>query len=116
MIDVARLKSQLLRSQLQIKDPPLFQVINLLIDALNEVQGTTSGGGGSTTSVTNIVNNLTQMVDLFGSSDGSGDDFISPPSSGGTAIDRQWSVLTNGDPVSPELIFADGDVIMTHIP
>jgi len=30
--------------------------------------------------------------------------------------DREWSVLTNGDAVNPELIFADGDVIMTHIP
>lgn len=27
-----------------------------------------------------------------------------------------WSVLTNGDPVSPELIFAGGDVIMIEIP
>lgn len=25
---------------------------------------------------------------------------------------RDWSVLTNGDPVTPELVFADGDVIM----
>lgn len=28
----------------------------------------------------------------------------------------EWSVLTNGDPTSPELIFAGGDVIMTHVP
>ncbi len=28
----------------------------------------------------------------------------------------EWSVLTNGDPVTPELIFAGGDVIMTHVP
>lgn len=28
----------------------------------------------------------------------------------------EWSVLTNGDPVNPELIFAGGDVIMTHMP
>ena len=27
-----------------------------------------------------------------------------------------WSVLTNGDPVNPELIFAGGDVIMLYIP
>jgi hypothetical protein len=26
----------------------------------------------------------------------------------------QWSVLTNGDATTPELIFADGDVIMTE--
>lgn len=28
----------------------------------------------------------------------------------------EWSVLTNGDATNPELIFAGGDVIMTHIP
>ena len=28
----------------------------------------------------------------------------------------EWSVLTNGDPVTPELIFADGDVIMIRVP
>lgn len=28
----------------------------------------------------------------------------------------QWSVLTNGDPVNPELIFAGGDVIMLETP
>jgi len=27
----------------------------------------------------------------------------------------EWSVLTDGDPTAPVLIFADGDVIMTHI-
>jgi len=29
----------------------------------------------------------------------------------------EWSVLTNGDPVTPELIFTSfGDVIMVHVP
>ena len=28
----------------------------------------------------------------------------------------EWSVLTNSDATNPELIFAGGDVIMTHIP
>ena len=35
-------------------------------------------------------------------------------SGGGSFV--EWSVLTNGDVASPELIFAGGDVIMTHIP
>jgi hypothetical protein len=35
-------------------------------------------------------------------------------SSGGSGGD--WSVLTNGDVLNPELIFAGGDVIMTHTP
>lgn len=33
-----------------------------------------------------------------------------------TVPDREWSVLTNGDAINPELIFAGGDVIMTHVP
>lgn len=33
-----------------------------------------------------------------------------------SAVDRTWSVLTNGDVDNPELIFAGGDVIMTHVP
>jgi hypothetical protein len=30
--------------------------------------------------------------------------------------ETQWSVLTNGDPVTPEIIFAGGDVVMLHTP
>lgn len=33
-----------------------------------------------------------------------------------TGAGVEWSVLTNGDAVNPELIFAGGDVIMTHVP
>ena len=36
-------------------------------------------------------------------------------SSSSPAVDHQWSVLTNGDAASPELIFADGDVIMLEV-
>lgn len=32
------------------------------------------------------------------------------------AIGNAWSVLTNGDPVTPELIFAGGDVVMVEVP
>lgn len=31
-------------------------------------------------------------------------------------VEKEWSVLTNGNVASPELIFAGGDVIMTHTP
>jgi hypothetical protein len=34
----------------------------------------------------------------------------------GGGSDVEWSVLANGDTTNPELIFAGGDVIMTHIP
>lgn len=49
---------------------------------------------------------------------GGGDEtiMIIQQTSGGSSEFVEWSVLTNGDPVSPELIFAGGDVIMTHTP
>jgi len=52
-----RLKSQLLISGLQIKDNPLYQVINQLIDATRDLQSTVSGisggGGGGATTIIN---------------------------------------------------------------
>lgn len=33
---------------------------------------------------------------------------------GGPGVSEEWSVLTNGDVTNPELIYADGDVIMVH--
>lgn len=42
-------------------------------------------------------------------------DTVTIASEGGDG--NAWSVLTNGDPVSPELLFdSDGDVIMVEIP
>lgn len=35
---------------------------------------------------------------------------------GETHEDGYWSVLTNGDPDSPEIVFADGDVVMVWVP
>jgi len=35
---------------------------------------------------------------------------------GGGTETGYWSVLTDGEPVGTELIFADGDVIMTFVP
>lgn len=31
-----------------------------------------------------------------------------------TTIGLSWSVLTNGDPADPQIIFADGDVVMVE--
>lgn len=33
-----------------------------------------------------------------------------------TVPDREWSVLTNGDAVNPEPVYAGGDIVMTHTP
>lgn len=41
---------------------------------------------------------------------------LSTSGSGGISSVGEWSVLTNGDATTPELIFAGGDVIMTFVP
>lgn len=76
-------------SGLQQKDLPLFQVINQLIDVTDKSLAT-----------------ISKLSSSSSSSSGSG--------SGGNNNDS-WSVLTNGDLVAPELIFAGGNVIMLHI-
>jgi len=117
MIDLDRLKSNLMTSGLQQKDNALFQVIKDLIDALRqfilELQsgGITPSGGSGTT----IINKRTiQIVEQDDSVEET--TFIIQQSSSSPSVDREWSVLTNGDVDYPELVFANGDVIMTHTP
>lgn len=148
MINLKRLKATLLISGLQQKDQPLFQVINQLIDALQEFINTTNtalgpGGGGA---VTNITNNLLQLIES--STDGGGDSLVIPGPIGPTGAtgtsgsgvtipgmdgldgnDQYWlipsnvidtyaSPLTNGNGEAPEIVFDSfGDVVMvTGIP
>lgn len=130
-------------SGLQQKDNALFQVISQLIDALRQfvvqttsVIGNGGGGGGGGGAISNptyiTINNETGQLPnsrrlVFG-------DFINfdlntpgeiiingsewsvltdgDPNAG---TEYEWSVLTDGDLVNPQLIFANGDVIMTHI-
>ena len=126
-VNFANLKSVLLTSGIQQKDNALFQVLDQLITFCiqfqNNVASGATGGGGSGSSGANP--NLTYLTEI--------DESANLPNSRAllaglyialdTAIANQmtirsseWSVLTNGDPVTPELIFAGGDVIMTHIP
>jgi hypothetical protein len=87
-VDLGRLKSQLLITGLQQSNNPLYQIIFQLITAFDKFQVFVIAG------LSNIL----------------------PGPPGPAGIDRQWSVLTNGDEASPELIFAGGDVIMVSIP
>lgn len=124
MIDLDRLQTTLQVSGLQIKDPPLYQVISQLLQAVREFQMETEAGIAGTAAIISNGPLLTHTSDL-----------ASFPSSrqllAGTAIsfddsvfgertvngvDREWSVLTDGNLIEPELIFAGGDVIMTHMP
>ena len=50
---------------------------------------------------------VANLLESGGSGDGGG--------GGGTAT-GYWSILTDGDPTAPQLIFADGDVISIFVP
>lgn len=123
-----RLYTQLQNTGLAVKDNPLFQLIRELIKAVSSITGsvgTVTIGSGSSGALVNqsyvTINNdtgiLPQSRQLVAGTDISLD--ISIPgqmSINFTGIGPEWSVLTDGDVVNPELIFAGGDVVMTHIP
>lgn len=126
---LGKLRSTLLTSGLQKDNQPLFQVINQLIQAIIDsavdVVGITGGGSGSIPSssltyltVGNELASLPQSSQLVAGSNLSFDTsvFGQLRIDAAASFDREWSVLTNGDPVTPELIFAGGDVIMVHTP
>lgn len=128
---LGKLQATLLTSGLQQTNQPLFQVINQLIQAVIDassatVEAVASGGGSGITAdetfltVDDELATLPQSSRLIAGDNVSFDtsvfgelrlDVTIPPTT-----DVEWSVLTNGDSVTPELIFAGGDVIMTHIP
>jgi len=125
-----RLKAQLATSRVKEADFPLFQVVTQLIDAIRQLQSATGeeisgvSGGVVTLSTLKFLTHDNESIALPNSRQLIAgvnvifDDTvvnqrtINVPD----AIDREWSVLTDGDLAQPELIFANGDVIMTHVP
>lgn len=81
-VDLDRLRAQLLVSKIQGTNPPLFQVINQLIqnakdlqDALEAIIAGSGGGGGGA-----VINNIYQQFLSLGSDDGGGGDGeVGPP-------------------------------------
>lgn len=129
--DLDRLKANLLTSGLQNKDSALYQVINQLIDATKQVQALVnaniaavsaaippSSAAYSYLTENDDSANLPNARQLLAGVNITFDDTIvgqrTIDSIGGAS--SEWSVLTNGDAVNPELIFAGGDVIMLHTP
>ena len=124
-IDPAKLKQLLNQTGLQQKDIQTYQVLKGLIDNViaantNSTTNSSSGGGGT--------------VGPAGPQGPKGDKGdIGPPGRNADDVIRRtlilnqggsstpsafvnWSVLTTGNVINPELIFAGGDVIMTHVP
>jgi hypothetical protein len=127
-VNLDKLITQLLTSGLQQKDPPLYQVINELIKSLrsvyNQLQTGELGGVNSFPDETYLTSgtplpNLPNGRQLIAGTNITLDDSVPNELeiSANAAPSVTWSVLTNGDPTSPEIIFdAFGDVIMVHIP
>lgn len=128
MFDPSRLYTQLLNTGLAIKDNPLYQLIRELIDALSKITGsvgTTTIGSGSAGALVNqsyiTANNDTAILPnsrkLVAGTDIAFDITIPGQMTlNSSFVEKEWSVLTNGNVINPELIFAGGDVIMTHTP
>lgn len=132
MIDLDRLKANLLTSGIQQKNSALYQVINQLIIALRDLRAETVGLNSSS-SETSLINSLIEATYLTDSDEssflinsrqllaGTGilfDDSIAgertinvSPSGAG-----YWAPLTDGDPLEMDLISADGEVVMVFIP
>lgn len=112
--DPARLKHQLLNTGLQNKDNPLYQVIYLLIDALSKLNAQVNGIASSTTTgpTTTIIQ---QILGGVAFENGENNEPALLSSGGGENRTRviEWDVLTDGDILNPEFIFAGGEVIMT---
>lgn len=133
MLDLDRLKSQLLTSGIQVQNNALFQVINLLIDASKELQSTvggTSSGGGIPASITalqqrsywtelNETPNLPNSREVIAGSGIALDYSVYGEvtlSSTVTIPDGYWTLLTDGDPDETDFIFANGEPIAMFIP
>lgn len=117
-IDPSRLYQQLLNTGLQNKDNPLYQLIRELIRILSSLTTTVTGltPGSGTTNTFNITNQILGGVAFENGENNEPAIMSVPAGAAGSDTDREWSVLTNGDATNPELIFAGGDVIMTHTP
>jgi hypothetical protein len=126
-----RLESTLLQADAQTKNNPLYQVIKQLLDlsAREEEKNSTSisnlesivsntGTGGLLSTLTYVTSG-SEVANLPNSRQILAGQYItidlSTPSEI-TISSAEWSVLTDGDLIEPELIYAGGDVIMTHIP
>lgn len=127
-----RLKSQLAVSKVKHEDFPLFQVVVQLIDAIRQLQLATGeeiesiSGGISSLSNLRLLTHTSESValpnsrQLIAGTNITFDDTVINQRTVNVSVpippDREWSVLTDGNLIEPELIFVSGDVIMVHVP
>ncbi len=125
--NIDRLVSQLNTSGIQQQNPALYQIINTLIQTAQQIISVVavggSGGGGNLQPIINTIlaANFLMSTDESPNFPNSrelieGQNILFDDTNPNQRIVNtgNWSVLTNGDPVTPELIFAGGDVIMIY--
>lgn len=117
MIDISRLKSQLLISGIQKKDPPLFQVIDQLIrlvgDSLtisSSLLSSSSGSGGGSGK-----QGIQGMPGINGQDGLDGEDGF-PGRDGTITTNGYWTLLTDGNVDETDLIFANSEPVLLFIP
>jgi hypothetical protein len=130
MINLDRLKTALNITGLSRTNHALFQIIGQIIDSIRELRASltssineVSSSGGTAVSglvnatylteddETSILSNSRRL--LAGTNITFDDSVIGERTISSAATEREWSVLTDG---AGSIIFADGDVVMTHVP
>jgi hypothetical protein len=103
-------------------------LLNQLIDAIRQFQSITVGatspsGGSSSLANKTFITEINETVSLPNSrrlNAGTGITFdLSVPgvlTLNVSIVEKEWDVLTDGDEINPEIIFAGGQVIMVHVP
>lgn len=125
--DLSRLKSNLANGKVRETDFPTYQVINALIDQITKLQKALDARiviiAGESSGVKNLdyITHTNEGVDLPNSRQliaGTEVTFdVSIPGQliiNVSASGSSWDVLTDGDLIEPELIFAGGEVIMVE--
>lgn len=113
--DPSRLLVILQNTGLQNKDFPLYQLLSALIQSL---QTNTTSINEINSAITNIITGA--VTNIYNQQFNTNESFeeiyfsVTPPVA--EDIDSTWSVLTNGNSINPELIYAGGDVVMVHTP
>jgi len=118
--DPSRLLQGLNNTGLQTKDNALFQLLKQIIDSLGRLTG-----GVNQNSIT--IESTSTPSPISGSSQGNnirlGDDIFIEETycissvSGSSTPSVYDSILTNGDPITPEILFdSNGDVIVVQVP
>lgn len=129
MIDLDRLLAVLITSGIQQTNNALYQVIAELIKSNKDLrtrfaalilEASTNLSNGSFITDDDESIPFPNSRQLLAGTNITFDDSVANArtinASGGSIGGSEWSVLTNGDSLFPELIFVAGDVVMLHTP